>query len=315
MQVVLADGSVVTASESQNSDLFWALRGAGSSYGIVTYFKLQTKAAPTTATYYQINYAAPSIDTQTKVILAMQEFGATKAPAELALRIFLNNGTFQVYGVYWGSRSKWARAIAPLVTLLPTTGRTFTVPGEEMEWLPILVRLNNGGQLEQPLNYDMHETFFAKSIVTPESDHLKPSTVTNFFTYLATAGQQAPVNWWVIYDLYGGLGSQISVPAISATAYAHRDSLFTIQIYSTAPGQLPPYPQGGYPFMEGIVDSITDYQNQTTFKAYANYIDPTLTKEQAWDLYYGQAQMVKLNKVKDQVDPSRVFWNPQAIRA
>ncbi|KAI6769840.1 hypothetical protein HG530_004469 [Fusarium avenaceum] len=37
-QVVLADGSIVTASSSENADLFWALRGAGSSFGVVTQF-------------------------------------------------------------------------------------------------------------------------------------------------------------------------------------------------------------------------------------------------------------------------------------
>ncbi|KAF5662316.1 6-hydroxy-D-nicotine oxidase [Fusarium heterosporum] len=37
-QVVLADGSIVTASSLENADLFWALRGAGSSFGVVTQF-------------------------------------------------------------------------------------------------------------------------------------------------------------------------------------------------------------------------------------------------------------------------------------
>ncbi|PHH88480.1 hypothetical protein CDD83_7478 [Cordyceps sp. RAO-2017] len=38
LQMVLADGSVVEASETQHPDLFWAMRGAGSMFGVVTRF-------------------------------------------------------------------------------------------------------------------------------------------------------------------------------------------------------------------------------------------------------------------------------------
>lgn len=83
--VVLADGTQVHCSAIENSDLFWALRGAGSNFGIVTSFELKTFEAPQISTPFKVPLDWHSENEKLEGVKALVEF-ARHVPAELNMR-------------------------------------------------------------------------------------------------------------------------------------------------------------------------------------------------------------------------------------
>jgi FAD/FMN-containing dehydrogenase len=68
--VVLADGSVVTADDQSNADLFWALRGGGGNFGVVTSFEFRAHPVRTL-------HAGPTfwpLDQTAEVMAAYRDF-------------------------------------------------------------------------------------------------------------------------------------------------------------------------------------------------------------------------------------------------
>jgi FAD/FMN-containing dehydrogenase len=76
--VVLADGRLVTANETRNADLFWALRGGGGNFGVVTSFLFRTNPVDTV-------YGGPMLwdmDRAREVMQWYREF-ITQAPDDI----------------------------------------------------------------------------------------------------------------------------------------------------------------------------------------------------------------------------------------
>ena len=76
--MVLADGSFVTVNAEQNPDLFWAIRGGGGNFGIVTSFKFQAHDVKNV-------YAGPTLwpIEQTEEIMEWYDDFIKNAPDEL----------------------------------------------------------------------------------------------------------------------------------------------------------------------------------------------------------------------------------------
>jgi FAD/FMN-containing dehydrogenase len=75
--VVLADGSVVTTDEKTHPDLFWALRGGGGNFGVVTSFEFRAHPVRTMyagPTFWPLEQAADVMKSYRKFILAAPEY-------------------------------------------------------------------------------------------------------------------------------------------------------------------------------------------------------------------------------------------------
>lgn len=80
VEIVTADGQFLCASEDQNTDLFWAIRGGGGNFGIVTSFEYRLhRVGP------QVMFAAPwyPAENAKEVLTAWRDYMET-APEELS---------------------------------------------------------------------------------------------------------------------------------------------------------------------------------------------------------------------------------------
>ena len=126
--VVLADGSFVTASADENADLFWALRGGGGNFGVVTSFLFRAHPVATV-------FAGPvfwGIEDARAVMQAFRDFQAG-APRDFGGFVGLKTvppvapfpeehrgkRACAVIACYDGPAEAGAAAMAPLMDRLP----------------------------------------------------------------------------------------------------------------------------------------------------------------------------------------------------
>lgn len=113
--VVLPTGKVVHCSKTENADLFWAIRGAGASFGVVAELEFDTFAAPEQITYFDIGGLNWNQQTAPQNLLDFQEFGKTM-PAEITMQMFISKSGYSVDGAFVGTEAELQKALQPLLT-------------------------------------------------------------------------------------------------------------------------------------------------------------------------------------------------------
>lgn len=156
---MLANGTATFVSATQHPDLFWALRGAGPGFAVVTTFHFQTLPAPPVNINWNYAYNFTTADTAAAAFLFATDWALRKAPKELGFGIYLGPaGVFIVRGVYYGRRAVFDGLIAPLVQGMQRFG-TPDVAVSELGWIDSLTLLAGAPLVTPPEGDDKHDTF------------------------------------------------------------------------------------------------------------------------------------------------------------
>ena len=298
-RVVTADGRVRHVDARTNEDLYWALRGGGGgNFGIVTALTLRTHRAAGAA-YFFVSWPWSQAN---EAIAAWQRFAPEAPPA---LTSILSLGTTGGAGAprvaalvqYFGEVGALRRLIRPLTRVAGASVRTgsssyFTMV---LRWAGCL----DGGL--PACHRSTRSSFYAKS------DY--------FDTQIGPRGRAKMIDWIerrqrtpslgsgaLLLDAYGGL---LNRAAADATAFVHRDMLFSLQYLAYLNGAAAG--RASRRWIHGVWRALRPHASG---EAYQNYIDPDLA---GWQRAYYGSNLPRLREIKKQVDPDFRFRFPQAI--
>jgi FAD/FMN-containing dehydrogenase len=223
--VVLADGRFVTASETQHPDLFWALRGGGGNFGVVTSFVF--RAHPV-----KMVFAGPifwdAAASGRAVMRAFRDFIPT-APEELGIFVGLKTvppvdpfpkehwgkRACAIIGSYNGPAEEAQKALAPLLGALPAPLFNW------MQTMPF------------PAINSLFDPFFPKGLQWYwKGDFVKSLPDDAIDTHIAQAA--AAPSALCLMHLYPIHGAVHRVPK-TATAWNARDAMFSMVIAAIDP--------------------------------------------------------------------------------
>lgn len=313
-QVVLADGRVLTCDASHNADLFWALRGGGGgNFGIVTSFTFQTHQLSSLSLFtftWPWNSAAA-------VVNAWQNW-APHAPDELWSNCVLiapaDKGTAPfvvVNGVYVGNVGPLNSLLAQLTGSIGAPPASRYVTGADVLSTMLYEAGCSGktvGQCHLPTQNPQGQLLRDTSGVKSDyfTSALSRQGIDNLVNAITKRHATSNLgNGGIGMDAYGGAINRV---ASDATAFAHRNALFSAQ-YSAS---------WNASDSASVVAANRSWLNDTwksmrpfaSGGSYQNYVDPDLPDWQ--HAYYG-ANLARLRRIKTMYDPTNFFHFAQSI--
>jgi hypothetical protein len=300
VEVVLANSSIIRASETQNPDVFFAMKGAGAGFGIITEFKVRTEAEPGESVLYSYSINAGDAKSKAKSFKMWQKvISDPDLSRKFASQFILSPLGLVITGTYFGPQAEFDAL--NISSRLPDSDDKVLVLDD---WIGVVGHWAEDVALK--VVGGIPSNFYSKSLAYTKKDLLPDSAVDKLFEYIEKTDKGSAI-FVVIWDLEGGAINDV---AADATAYGHRDALFYHQTYAVSLGGK--VSTETKDFLTGFNKIVTDAFPGHTLGAYAGYVDPALG-DGAQTAYWGN-NYPKLQQIKAAIDPKDIFHNPQSVR-
>lgn len=286
VDVVTADGRLLTASAEENADLFWGVRGGGGNFGVVT--SLEFRLHPVGPTVLGGMVAHPAHRGE-EVLRFYRDF-TQRAPEELSLQFgFLTQPDGEqavaMFGCYVGSVADGEEVLGPVRTFGPPVADLF-----------------------QPMPYravqSMLDPFFPKGIRSYwKGSFLREMPDEAIDRIIAQARSVTSPQSVVAVEHSGGALGRVGE---DETAFPHRRAPYNLIIMAMWPDQAED--ERNIRWAREYADAVAPY---STGGVYVNYL--SVEGEERVRAAYG-ANYGRLVALKNKYDPSNMFHLNQNIK-
>ncbi len=270
VDMVLADGSVVHASATENTDLFWAVRGAGANFGIVVSFEFEVDEVG------DIGWAQLAFDAS-ETAGFLERWGATveAAPRDLT--------SFVIMGRPRPAQPAIAQVLVAVDSDVPETiidrlqsmAQIAPLVDQSVQLMPYSALMANA----QGGDHNGQGDPAARSALV---DHITPA--------FATAAAGLIASGLVYFFQIRSVGGAVADVAPDATAYAHRSANFSVVAFGADRARL-----------DAAWDDLAKH-----FSGLYLSFETDLRPERIAEAF-PPATLARLRTLKERYDPANVF--------
>lgn len=312
VRIALANGTIVDADADVNPDVYWAVRGAASSMGVVLQYKLQTLEPPSlVVTNYTIAFQdhTPTQQDNVDALLGAQAWAQSPDNNDLLSIRFGLKTSAKMEGFFYGSSEEFANVSQALLKYLPST---ISVASNESEFWAS-EDISTPGIAAQSITARRY--FYIAAVTVPGSAPLDNATAWALFSGTAYAAKPSDATPSGFVDVWGGAYAR--GVAAGASAWKHDDNLLLIRWdmrssaydVSFAEASLEAMRGGFYGFVDAYAAAGGSPGGFTTYR------DDRWSIEETAEYLYGD-NWSRLQEIKTTYDPEELFnTDPQAIPA